>query len=81
MSEQLSDQPPKRKRGNPNFTEGNRFGVALPAPLEEGEKTERVSTRLPAGLKEKFDALPGSASEKLRTAVELLIQQSEHQTE
>jgi hypothetical protein len=81
MSDQLSDQPTKRKRGNPNFTEGNRFGVALPAPLEEGEKTERVSTRLPAGLKEKFDALPGSASEKLRNAVELLIQQSEHQAE
>jgi hypothetical protein len=77
----MSEQQPKRKRGNPNFTEGNRLGVLLKPPVVEGEKTAQIATRIPLSLKAKFDALPGSVSEKLRNAVELLIQQSEHHAE
>ncbi|MBC8121432.1 MAG: hypothetical protein H7Y22_06285 [Gemmatimonadaceae bacterium] len=77
----MSEQPPtpRRRRGNPNFIKGNRLGVGLPAPIAEGEKTERVSTRLPTSLKAQFDALPGTASEKLRQAVEIYVQQAEAQ--
>ncbi|MGA7932779.1 MAG: hypothetical protein WCA35_04305 [Kovacikia sp.] len=72
----MPKQSPKPKRGNPNFTKGNRQGVLLAPPCIEGEPTFAIATRLPLSLKQKFDALPGSNSQKLRHAVELLIQQS-----
>lgn len=65
-----------KKRGNPNFVLGNRLGAA---PLSEGEQTVTIAGRLPESLKAQFDALPGTASQKLRQAVELLLQHQQSQ--
>jgi hypothetical protein len=41
--------------------------------LSKTEKTVLVSTKIPESLKAKLDTLPGTNSEKVRRAIELLI--------
>jgi hypothetical protein len=63
----------KRARGNPNFVKGNKIGHRLAPPVLEGEATFMIGFRLPESLKSQFDLVPGTPTQKLRQAVELLI--------
>ncbi len=66
---------PKRRRGNPNFTAGNKIGILLREPLIAGEKTVRLDVRIPVSLKAKLSELPGNLSENVRKGLELLLSQ------
>lgn len=64
-------------KSNPYFITDNRNGKASPQPIIEGEASGRISTRLRLSVKAQFDALPGTASQKLRQAVDLLLQKQQ----
>jgi hypothetical protein len=70
---ETSEQKKKRGPGNPNFVAGHEIGNRLHPKLSKTEKTVLVSTKIPESLKAKLEALPGTNSEKVRRAIELLI--------
>jgi hypothetical protein len=74
----------RRPRGNPNFASGPQAhdvgeATRFCPPLVPGESTVLISGRLPQSLKAKFDEIPGTVSEKIRLAIELLIEHHQEQ--
>jgi hypothetical protein len=71
------DESSKPMRSSPYFIRDNRNSTASPQPIAEAEASGRISTRLRLSVKAQFDALPGTASQKLRHAVDLLLQKQQ----